>query len=251
MQDWDPKRYLNFATERTRPARELVNAIPATDAQQVTDLGCGPGNSTALLQQRWPDANITGIDNSQAMLTQARKVLPDCAFLNCDINLWQPAILQDVILANASLQWATNHDQLFPSLARQLAHGGYLAIQMPDNASEPSHRLMREAAQTLGYPDVARSPLACAEHYYALLTQAGCQVDIWRTVYYHPLLSVDAIIDWLQATGLRPWLSQLHNADTSRFLARYKMMLAEAYPEQPDGKVLLRFPRLFIVARRN
>lgn len=175
MQDWDPDLYRQFEAERTRPAHDLLAHIPATIPQRISDLGCGPGNSTQLLHQRFPDAQLVGIDNSRAMLLSAQQRLPDCTFLEADISQWQPAEPQDLIYANASLQWLTNHQQLFPRLLSQLAANGILAVQMPDNLDEPSHRAMREVAengpwqQTLQQAGVVRAKVLTANQYYDLL----------------------------------------------------------------------------------
>ena len=147
MQDWDPELYRQFETERTRPASDLLARISTAQPQHISDLGCGPGNSTQLLHQRFPLAQLVGIDNSVAMLASAQQRLPECAFLEADIRQWQPSEPQDLIYANASLQWLTDHQQLFPSLLSKLATHGILAVQMPDNQDEPSHRAMREVAE--------------------------------------------------------------------------------------------------------
>lgn len=200
MQDWNPQLYRQFESERTRPAQELLARIPVNEVRFATDLGCGPGNSTELLAQAWPQAHITGIDSSEAMLEQARQRLPDCDFRQADIRSWQPEQPQQVIYANASLQWLTDHDTLLPHLVNQLAPGGALAVQMPDNLQEPSHRLMREVAASSRWqahisPQAAeRKRLLSSDRYYDLLGDAGCQVDIWRTTYYHPMADAQAII---------------------------------------------------------
>lgn len=252
MQDWDPQLYRQFESERTRPALELLARIPATDVRFATDLGCGPGNSTELLARAWPEARIVGLDSSEAMLAQARERLPHCAFLNEDIRRWRATEPQQVIYANASLQWLDAHDSLLPYLTSQLDSGGALAIQMPDNLQEPSHRLMREIAacdpwrQRIG--DVERKKLLASERYYDLLSQAGCEVDIWRTTYYHVMADAQAIVAWLKSTGLRPFLNALEPDEQPRFLEQYHQALQQAYPPRADGRVLLAFPRLFIVA---
>lgn len=254
MQDWNPQLYRQFESERTRPARELLERIPHADVRFATDLGCGPGNSTELLAQAWPDAQITGIDSSEAMLQQARERLPSCRFLQADIRTWQAEQPQQVIYANASLQWLTEHRTLLPHLVNQLAVGGVIAIQMPDNLEEPSHRLMREVAasekwQTLISPQTAdRKRLLTTDQYYDLLSDAGCQVDIWRTTYYHLMTDTQGIITWLRATGLRPFLAALDETQQSAFLYDYHHALIPAYPTRSNGQVLLAFPRLFMVA---
>jgi trans-aconitate 2-methyltransferase len=254
MQDWNPQLYRQFESERRRPARELLERIPHADIRFAIDLGCGPGNSTELLAQAWPDAEITGIDSSEAMLQQARERLPSCRFLQADIRTWQAEQPQQVIYANASLQWLTEHRTLLPHLVNQLAVGGVIAIQMPDNLEEPSHRLMREVAasekwQTLISPQTAdRKRLLTTDQYYDLLSDAGCQVDIWRTTYYYPMTDTQGIITWLRATGLRPFLAALDETQQSAFLYDYHHALIPAYPTRSNGQVLLAFPRLFMVA---
>lgn len=254
MQDWNPQLYRQFESERTRPARELLQRIPLTDVRFATDLGCGPGNSTELLAEAWPDAQITGIDSSEAMLVQARERLPSCHFHQADIRSWQAEKPQQVIYANASLQWLTDHQTLLPHLVQQLATGGALAIQMPDNLEEPSHRLMREVAASERWQGLIssqaadRKRLLSTDQYYDLLSDAGCQVDIWRTTYYHPMADVQGIITWLRATGLRPFLASLDETQQSAFLHDYHQALIPAYPTRSNGLVLLAFPRLFMVA---
>ena len=254
MQDWNPQLYRQFESERTRPARELLERIPHANVHFATDLGCGPGNSTELLVQAWPDAQVTGIDSSEAMLEQARTRLPACHFQQADIRCWQAKQPQQLIYANASLQWLTEHQTLLPHLVNQLAVGGALAIQMPDNLDEPSHLLMRELAanqrwQALISPQAAdRKRLLTTEQYYDLLSDAGCHVDIWRTTYYHPMSNAQGIVTWLSATGLRPFLAGLDDAQQSAFLQEYHQALVSAYPVRRDGQVLLAFPRLFMVA---
>lgn len=251
MQDWNPALYLQFESERTRPAAELAARIQRPGAQQVADLGCGPGNSTALLRQTFPQATITGVDSSPAMLDKARAALPDCQFEQADIKHWQPALKQDVVYANASLQWVSDHAALFAHLAAQLADNGVLAVQMPDNWQEPTHTLMRQVAFELGSPEAGREALLPAQQYYDLLAQAGCSVDIWRTTYFHVMPSAKAIIEWFSSTGLRPYLAGLDNIQQQAFLERYHARLQEAYPPRSDGNLLMLFPRLFIVARKT
>lgn len=251
MSDWNPSLYLQYGAERTRPAVELLSRIALNEVTDVVDLGCGPGNSTALLQQRWPSARITGVDRSPAMLAEARAALPGCRFIEADIRQFRPEHALSVIYANASLQWIDDHYELLPQLVSLLKINGVLAIQMPDNALEPTHVLMREVAFEQDYPDRTRSSLSGVHAYYDILTEAGCDVDIWRTTYYHPMSSHQAIIDWVSATGLRPWLQDLNESEQKQYLHRYHQLLQEQYPLQENGQILLAFPRLFIVARRE
>ena len=255
--DWSAAQYRLFEDERTRPAIDLLNRVPTPSPRQVIDLGCGPANSTELLVRRWPQATVTGLDSSPDMLRQARERLPTVRFLEGDIARWLPEQAYDVIFANAVLQWLPAHERLLPQLALGLAPGGSLAIQVPDNLDEPSHQLMREVAisgpwrERLQGATAARTVIAAPERLYGMLRAICGRIDIWRTTYHHPLDGPDAIIQWLEATGLRPFLAPLDEAARAAFLDAYRQGLAKAYPPLPDGQVLLRFPRLFLVANRT
>jgi len=257
MSDWNPALYGRFEDERSRPAAELLARVPLAAPTRVVDLGCGPGNSTELLWRRYPRAQILGLDNSPAMLEAACRRLPEGRFELGDIAGWTPAAPLDLIYANAALQWVPGHERLVPRLLEALAPGGVLAVQMPDNLDEPSHRLMRETAAdtrfaaALGAAERLRSRLLPAEQYYDLLAPAA-EVDVWRTTYYHRMDDAAAIVQWLRATGLRPFLDALPQAQLQAdFLADYERRIAAAYPARADGSRLLAFPRLFIVARRH
>jgi trans-aconitate 2-methyltransferase len=255
MSDWNPALYTRFEDERTRPAAELLARVPLDAPRFVVDLGCGPGNSTELLVKRFPAARIVGTDSSQAMLTTARQRLPQLSFEQGDIAQWAPAESVDLAYANASLQWVGDHPRLLPRLLSALAPGGVLAVQMPDNLDEPSHRLMREtAAALLGIAaddaDQHRARILPAQQYYDLLTPQA-DVDVWRTTYYHRMDDAAAIVQWLRATGLKSYVDPLAPELQARFLTEYQRRIESAYPPRADGKRLLAFPRLFIVARRR
>jgi trans-aconitate 2-methyltransferase len=254
---WNPALYRRFEDERTLPAQDLLARVALERAVHVVDLGCGPGNSTELLVERFAEASVTGTDTSEAMLDSARKRLPRCHFELSDVGSWQATVAPDLIFANAVLHWIPGHDQLFPRLFSALARGGELAVQMPDNLNEPTHRLMREVASVgpwasvLGDAARARPLIPPADSYYDLLAAEAAAIDIWRTTYHHPMASPAEIVDWLRATGLRPFIDPLSNAQRTEFLVEYERRIAEAYPARVDGKRLLAFPRLFIVARRK
>jgi trans-aconitate 2-methyltransferase len=252
---WNPALYRRFEDERTRPAQDLLARVALERATHVVDLGCGPGNSTQLLVERFAGASVIGTDSSQEMLVSARQRLPECRFELSDVSTWQAQDAPDLIFANAVLQWVPGHAQLLPRLFSALAAGGELAVQMPDNLDEPTHRLMREVASTGPWASqlglAARPLLAPANSYYDLLAAEAGAIDIWRTTYHHPMASAADIVDWLRATGLRPFIDPLSDAQRAAFLAEYEQRIAEAYPVRADGKRLLAFPRLFIVARRK
>jgi trans-aconitate 2-methyltransferase len=257
--DWNPNLYRRFEDERTRPAVELLARVPLASASVAFDLGCGPGNSTELLVERFPTARVVGIDTSPAMVSSAAERLPQARFELADAARWEPDSREppDLIFANATLQWVPDHARLLPRLFSLLAPGGVLAIQMPDNHQEPTRRLMRELAARapwnafLGNAEQARTPLLSSAGYYDLLVTEAARVDVWHTIYQHPMASAAAIIEWLQATGLRPFMAPLSVELRASFLAQYQALIAAAYEPRADGRRLLAFPRLFIVAQRR
>lgn len=253
MATWDQAQYLKFVEQRTRAAEELLTRVPLAAARHVVDLGCGPGNSTALLRARWPDAEITGVDSSEDMLQRARQDFPEIEWLQADVRTFRAEKAPDVLFANAVLQWLPDHAQLFPALLEQVARGGAFAVQMPHNFAEPSHRLMREldgpwAQRTVGVR--ARMPVSGATFYYDLLAPRAQAVDIWQTTYQHVMPDARAIVEWVKGTGLRPYLNVLSESERAPYLEAYTDAIDAAYPARADGQRLFAFPRLFLVAIR-
>jgi trans-aconitate 2-methyltransferase len=254
---WSAAEYVAFESERTRPVRDLLAAVPPIQARSAVDIGCGPGNSTEVLAARFPHARLTGLDSDPDMIAAARKRLPDVLFELTDIGTWiehLPPASENVILANAVLHWLPNHAVLFAALASKLTAGGCLAVQMPDNLGEPAQVAMREIAMEgpwrgkLTTADEERSVIRTADWYYGLLRPHCSRVDVWRTTYYHPLAGAAGIVDWFKGSGLRPFLRALDAGEKAEYLARYTARIERAYPPSADGTVLLPFPRLFIVA---
>ena len=253
--EWDAGHYLRFADARTLPAVDLLSRIELAAPQLVIDLGCGPGNSTALLKQRWPNAAVTGLDSSANLLDAARRDHPGIDFAEGDIAAWAPSEPSDVVFANASLQWVGGHDALLPRLFEAVAPGGVLAVQMPRNHDFATHALMRQVAaegEWRGRLAGARdpSPVQAPEFYYDCLVPRSASFTIWETNYIQIMDGVEAIIAWLHGTGLRPFLARLAEEERPVFLKRYAALLGKAYPAQADGKVLLPYPRLFFIASR-
>jgi len=250
---WDPKTYLAFGAERGRAASDLLARIGLESPRRVADLGCGPGNSTALLRARWPNAEIDAIDNSLEMLRDARASGVRARVSQCDIAAWRPDAPYDVIFSNAALQWLGDHESLFPRLFSYLAPGGVLAVQVPRNYDELCQVLVRKLA---GEPRWAEKLAGvrdwwnglAPERYYDLLSPRARRIDLWETRYFHILEGEDAVFRWMLGTSLRPFLGSLNAADAEQFASEYKQLLATAYPAQPDGKTIHRFLRLFLVA---
>lgn len=260
MPTWDPNQYLKFADHRLRPALDLMAQIPLAAPRNIYDLGCGPGNITRLLGERWPGASVTGVDSSPDMLAQAKREAPGIALQRSDIATWSPPAPADLLFSNATLHWLDDHAQLLPRLVSHLAPGGMLAVQMPRNHTSPSHVLIEEtaahgpwAARLANIRRVYRS-VETAEAYYRILAPLVKQLDIWETEYLHVLPpSVpggdNPVVAWTKGTALRPYLDALDEPERTKFHDAYAARTAAAYPRQPDGKTLLSFNRIFIVAR--
>lgn len=258
MTGWDATEYLRFEKERTRPAIDLLAQIPDENPRTCVDIGCGPGNSTELLVNRFPGACITGLDQSSSMLAAARVRLPHINFEQINVTHWEPDAAYDVIFASASLQWLPDHEAFFPRLASWLAVGGWLAVQMPDTLQDPSRALLRMVAAEGRWtaklmPVITSRPrIRSIKAYYGLLASLCAPINIWHTTYFYPLDNATQIVEWMKgANHLEPFLAKLDGHQCRQFLEQYGAQICAAYPSQTDGKVLLPFPTLFIAARRS
>lgn len=251
---WNPDTYLQFAGPRTRPAAELLARVPVESPARVVDLGCGPGNSTALLAARWPEARLEGLDSSEEMLAQARASGVTADWVLADLAQWRPGAVYDVVYSNATLQWLPDHDALLPRLMGFVSQSGVLAFQVPVNLEAPSHALMREVAsdprwkaKLAGVREIHGST---AQGTYEILKPHAALLDIWTTEYLQVLDGEDAVYRWVSATGLRPFVQALEGQEQASFIATYKARLNQAYPRRADGTTLFPFQRLFVVATK-
>ncbi len=249
---WDPDRYLTYADERGRPFVELLARVGAEQPAQVVDLGCGPGNLTRLLVERWPAATVRGVDSSPEMIAKGAADHPDLELSVGDLREWRPAAPVDVLVSNATLQWVPDHLGLLPSLVRAVAPGGWFAFQVPGNFDEPSHTIRRELAAEPAYAEHTRDVAVPSSHdpavYHQALADLGCRVDAWETTYLHVLTGEDPVFTWVSGTGARPTLEALPPGLRADFEQEFRARLRAAYPPTPHG-VLLPFRRIFVVAQ--
>ena len=256
MPSWDAELYLRFADERTQPAVDLISRVSLAHPSRVIDLGCGPGNSTAMLRQRWPTAEVVGLDNSREMINAASQAHPDWTWVEGDIAAWTAAAPFDLVFSNAALHWVANHAEVMPHLLRQVGPQGALAIQMPAHFRSPVHQLMVEIARNHAWQASMEDAIHAIKverpaFYYDLLNPYASKLQLWETEYIHVMDGPAAILEWIRGTGLRPFLEALPSeVQKRRFEELFLTGLTMAYPTQKDGRVLFPFRRLFILAYR-
>ena len=263
---WDPTQYLKFGSDRLRPALDLLARVGLPAPKVVVDLGCGAGNVTRCLRERWPDAkqtHIIGVDSSPEMLARAAKTEPNAQWVQADIASWQPEAPVDLIFSNAALHWLPDHDKLFPRLMGMLNSGGELAVQMPNQTSAPSHVGIAESidAAPLRGPVKAElmekrlAPIASPSEYYDWLSPLAQRIDQWETLYTHVLAGAppesSAVAEWTQSTALKPIINAMDAASQAWFWADYCRRMNAAYPRRADGTTLFPFRRLFTVALKK
>lgn len=250
---WDAGAYLRFGDERTRPAADLAARVQVEAPATVVDLGCGPGNSTRIVCQRWPHARVSGVDSSPEMIAAARRDRPDLEWHEDDIATWTPAAPVDVVFSNAALQWLSGHVPLVQRLFGFVAAGGALALQMPCDAYSSVRQVLREVADDPawhGRMADARTALTMEQPtvYYDALARRSARIDLWETEYAHVLAGPEAVVEWMSSTGMRPYLAPLTDAERERFRERVVARVVDEYPVRADGRILFPFRRLFLIA---
>jgi trans-aconitate 2-methyltransferase len=259
MPTWDSQQYLRFQQERTQPSVDLTARIVIDTPARFVDLGCGPGNSTAVVAQRWPGAAATGVDTSAAMLATARKDAPQRTWIQQDITAWADstaAASWPLVFSNAAFQWVPSHGTLLPKLFAAVAPGGALAFQIPHTLEMPHHTLIHEVADSPAWQSrFLRPPVSWHAEpvgfYYDALAPLAARVEAWATEYFHVLDGPQGIVEWYRGTGLRPYLDLLPDEEAKHgYLRDYLAALTPLYPRQKDGRVLMPFRRLFVIAYR-
>lgn len=248
MARWNPQQYMKFGTDRLRPALDLLAQIQLDAPRRIVDLGCGPGNVTALLKERWPGADVMGIDSSGDMLEKAQTDYPYITWQQADIANWEPEDKPDLIFSNACLHWLGDHEKLFPRLLHILNKGGVLAIQMPNNFAAPTHQLIRDV---LGpeHPLAPGFPVHEPAAYYNWLSPLA-DVNLWETTYQHILEGENPVADWTKGAALRPVLDGLSVEEGKAFENAYRDKVLAAYPKSQDGKTIMPFRRFFLILNK-
>lgn len=254
---WNPDLYLRYAAYRARPADDLLPRLSVDVPGDIYDLGCGPGNLTQKLKDRWPDRRIIGVDSSLEMLGKAReKYKTGYEWREGDIGTWSADAPAALIFTNAALHWLDHHDKLLPHLMKQVAPGGMFAMQVPVSGPQPYHKCIEAVAAMPKWRERFKSvhahdDLPLAKTCYDLLSPLADGIDVWETDYHHVLEGEHPVTEWISSTGLVPFLSVLSEAEKPDYIADYNACAAKAYPRQKDGKVLFTMHRMFLVATRR
>ncbi len=253
MSDWNPELYMKFRSERTQPSIDLISRIDDINPKSILDVGCGPGNSTQVLANRWPEANISGIDNSESMIAKAAQDYPRQEWQVADAATYCPGKEFDLVFSNAVIQWIPNHANLLARFHNWVSEKGALAIQMPQFWDMPLGKIIRKTGDDARWKDrtgdvVNLFTIHDYVFYYDQLARLFPRIDIWQTDYMHVLENHEAIIEMMRSTGLKPYLDRLDSeADQKEFEERVLKGIKTAYPKQTNGKVILPFKRMFIV----
>lgn len=254
MVKWNSNQYLKFKNERTQPSIDLVNRISVLNPKKILDMGCGPGNSTQVLKERFPNAHILGVDNSKEMIETAKNELPDLDFDICDASkdLSKLSGEFDIVFSNACIQWVPDHPKLIKEMFQLLKKGGELAVQIPMNYNEPIHKIIGEVSENEKWRSYFDNPrifyTLSQSEYFDLLSEVTHDFCVWETVYCHRLKSHEAIMEWYRGTGLRPYLSVLSEEKKKEFEKDIFDRLVQEYKAQKNGEIIFRFPRFFFIA---
>ena len=256
MKDWDSLQYLKYKKERTQPAVDLVNRISLANPTKIIDIGCGPGNSTAVLAKKYTNAYILGVDCSQDMIETAKKEYPNLNFMmfNAETDFSNLSERFDIVFSSACIQWIPNHKSLLNQMMQVLTDGGIMAIQIPINYHEPMHKIIKEIVRSKKWSSYF-SNARCfytltSNEYFDILSSISSDFTIWETTYYHRMKSYSSIMEWYRGTGLRPYLSVLNKEEQHAFEKDILCALSKVYPVQSNGEIIFRFPRLFLIANK-
>lgn len=256
MSDWNSDLYLKFKAQRTQPAIDLAARLEG-EPREIIDLGCGPGNSTRVLKNRFPNAHIVGADSSENMLEKARSENPDLEFALLDIagDLGAYRGKYDVVFSNACFQWLPNHRELFPRVFELLKSGGVLAAQIPMNYDEPIHKIIQRISESpkwsAKFPEKRIFGTLTIPEYHDVIGSMTSDFELWQTIYCHRMPSIESIIEWYRSTGLRTYLAALSEEEGAEFVAEISAQLEKEYPMQTNGEIIFRFPRFFFIAKRE
>lgn len=256
MSDWNSEQYSKFKRERTLPTVDLANAIITDNVKSVLDIGCGIGNSTAVIKKRFPEANVIGIDSSEDMLNSARRNNPNIEFIKLDAGKEIENITErfDVVFSNACIQWIPDHKNLLKNFMKLLNDDGILAIQTPQQYKHPMHKIIKNVCESNKWKNKISASRVFhnlkEDDYFDILSDISSDFRIWETTYFHQMPSHESIVEWYKGTSMRPFLSQLSDYDKEDFERDILTETKKFYSIQKSGQIIFKFPRLFFTAKK-
>jgi len=255
--DWQPDLYMQFKSERTQPSIDLVSKINKPAPKSIIDFGCGPGNSTQILADRWPEAKIVGIDSSSSMIEKAKQDFPEQEWEVADASTYEPFKKFDIVYSNAAIQWIPNHKVLLAKFYDMLSDDGVVAVQVPQFWDMQLGKVIENIAnQTQWKSKTGNVSELFTIHdyifYYDIMYDLFNKIEIWETHYLHMMENHMAIIEMMRSTGLKPYFERLaDDSEKKEFEDAVLKDLKNVYPRQKNGKVLLPFKRLFFTGSKK
>lgn len=258
---WDPVQYRRFETERAQPFHDLLDLVRPGAIERAVDLGCGTAELTALAAKRFGVAEMVGVDSSPDMLAAASTVAaehPGLRIERGDIGRWTGTGDHDLVIANASLQWVPDHRRVLTRWTAALRPGGQLAVQVPDNAGQPSHVVAATVAASTRYAsafgaagppvDQVAANVLQPEAYAAVLHDLGfVEQHVRLQVYPHLLDHSRDVVEWVRGTTLNRFRAVLAPHVFDEFVAEYEeRLLAEIGDHSP---YLFPFRRILLWGR--
>jgi trans-aconitate 2-methyltransferase len=252
--DWKPELYLKYRNERTQPSIDLVNKISMDFVpENIIDLGCGPGNSSQVLVQRWLTSYFVGVDNSVSMIEKAKMDYPNQEWVVADASNYKTDLKFDLVFSNATIQWIPNHENLLSKFHELLSDRGILAIQIPMFWDMPLAKAIEKVSKGNRWKTRTKDVLNLFTihdyfFYYDQLSGLFNTIDMWETDYMHILDSQNSILEMIKSTGLKPYLERIEgNAEKLEFEEEVLNEIKRHYPLQKNGKVIFPFKRLFFI----
>ena len=255
---WDPEKYNQFKNIRYKPFFDLTGFIRDDDLDFAVDIGCGTGEQTKILSEKFPQTDFLGIDSSPEMLLQSK------AFENPNLRFEQNTVEQfiahhanlkwSLVFSNAALQWSDDHASLFPQLISLLSDTGQFAVQMPVQGENLLNKLLISLAQEKPFADYLKgwkreSPLLNIDQYADIMFRNGLhEIQILQKVY--PIIADDSqkLLDFISGSALIPYLERMTKSEQEQFLVEYKSRIEKAFRKYP---AIYAFKRLLLYGTKK
>lgn len=206
-QSWNAGLYQSHCSFVWELGRDLLALLAPQAGERVLDAGCGTGQLTGEIARA--GAEVTGIDNSPAMVAQARENFPGIRFAVQDVCSLPFEGQFDAVFSNAVLHWVTQADEAAAAIARALKPGGRFVAEMGGHGNIRALMDASDCAlEALGVREPERLHpwfYPTIGEYSSLLERHGFEVT-FATLFDRPTPLAgadDAIPEWLRMFGSR------------------------------------------------